>query len=897
MKHIWLVLFLALEAAGSESFLLNIPLREDPSRFTAEVRVSLNLSEPPAGAQLVVAGTTTLALGQTATVSGDSITFEAGEGNQARIVYRVDSNFVTPGNFCNPAAGSSPKEVPMRFVGAQDVVTYRISSYAVGSPEFECSKAFKRVGDFPAFLVPSADGATPELTATNKGRDELDVILVLDKSGSMAGLPPEADEGATASKAAILRSAMTAFVAQWKALDAAGELGAEFPADRLGLVFFDSTAAPQTVSGGFFVPRGDGIPWDAVNSHVETLTPGGATTIGGGINSAFEQWQSDPDHDLALIIVTDGMQNTAPLIETIAGNVLTLAPVGDLSNELRKRFTPLYSIGFGLPAVVDLQLLQAIAVQTSGVAFIAVNEQTLFGNVGQTLVNFLKGNTISLALQRNATMTGAGPAPEETVTIDRSVPRMVVSVQWAPPRVGALDVDVIGPDGNRRAPATTSDTGQAKVYGFDLRPADAGTWRVRVTRAQSTATDAVPYTLNAFVVERSLETQLTLDSAPTATGDAIAIRARLAYDHKPLGKLPANAIRVRVQRPAEALGTILHDTRVDALPPAGADAMTPYQRKVAALTSRALVQRIYPRDAETIVLAEETPGLYTGSIGNTATPGLYAFEAVLDWDDPRTGRVHRVERLEKHVKVKPDPRATIVTTSTAGGRTLVAVTPRDRFGNYVGPGYESLVTATLNGPGTISSTPVDPGLTGTYAFTVTDLPAGERPDVDVTVDGVDVTVDGGVDGGGGTRGGGRWRVFIDSGKTITHGGRGAFRDGVFSINAGAERLLSRNLSVEAIVGYHRFENAIATPRMWQFSVGGKYWFGAAALRPFVDASAGAYVLQPAANTRFGASAGGGLLYQLTANVGLEGVYHFTVVNTEGDSVSFSTLQGGVRWSW
>jgi opacity protein-like surface antigen len=350
---------------------------------------------------------------------------------------------------------------------------------------------------------------------------------------------------------------------------------------------------------------------------------------------------------------------------------------------------------------------------------------------------------------------------------------------------------------------------------------------------------------------------------------------------------------VRVQRPAEALGTILHDTRVDALPPAGADAMTPYQRKVAALTTPALVQRLYPRDAETIVLTEEQPGLYTGSIANTSTPGLYAFEAVLDWNDPRTGRVHRVERLEKHVKVTPDAGQTAIVTTRAADGVLVAVTPRDRFGNYVGPGYESSITATLNGAGTITSTPVDADQTGTYTFTVTGVPAGETPDIDITVDGV------AVGGTSSSAASGKWRVFIDSGKTITHGGRREFRDGVFSVNAGLERLVTQNVSLEAILGYHRFKNPIGDPVMWQFSLGGKYWFGSAAaqFRPFLDASIGAYYLHPAKNTRFGASAGGGVLYRLTPNLGLEGVYHFTNVNTEHDSVSFSSVQGGVRWWW
>ena len=98
---------------------------------------------------------------------------------------------------------------------------------------------------------------------------------------------------------------------------------------------------------------GAGHQWNAVSVHIDTLTPGGATSIGGGINEGMCEWLDDPDNDLVVVVVTDGKQNTAPLINTIADDILTLEPIAGLQSELRKRFTPIQTVGFGLPAGVD----------------------------------------------------------------------------------------------------------------------------------------------------------------------------------------------------------------------------------------------------------------------------------------------------------------------------------------------------------------------------------------------------------------------------------------------------------------------------------------------------------------------------------------------------------------
>src|SRR5207248_3751434 len=116
-----------------------------------------------------------------------------------------------------------------------------------------------------------------------------------------------------------------------------------------------------------------------------------------GINEAMKQWKLDPAHDLSILLVTDGMQNTAPLISVTGSGFLGLTPVSGLPQELRKRFIPIQTIGFGTPAAVDEDLLRNISFETSGVSYIAVSSSTMFDVFGMTLVALLKGNTAAIA--------------------------------------------------------------------------------------------------------------------------------------------------------------------------------------------------------------------------------------------------------------------------------------------------------------------------------------------------------------------------------------------------------------------------------------------------------------------------------------------------------------------
>src|SRR6476659_3368485 len=230
-------------AAASEAWILNIPIRGTANQESGMVRVNLELDAAPSGSQPVV-NSTTLNLGDTLTVAGDSVTYEALTGNNVRITYVPLSNFGA--DFCAGGAAVE-KNILMRFSGAQDVTAYRLSTYIVAAPLSECSQASKHTGDTPASLIPNDDGVAPALVATYKGRNTFDVALVLDKSGSMNDLPPGALNGP--KKIDILKTAVQNFVGQWQMLDAPPGGGPEWSGDRMGLVFFDSTAQPQTLAG------------------------------------------------------------------------------------------------------------------------------------------------------------------------------------------------------------------------------------------------------------------------------------------------------------------------------------------------------------------------------------------------------------------------------------------------------------------------------------------------------------------------------------------------------------------------------------------------------------------------------------------------------------------------
>lgn len=144
----------------------------------------------------------------------------------------------------------------------------------------------------------------------------------------------------------------------------------------------------------------------------------------------------------------------------------------------------------------------------------------------------------------------------------------------------------------------------------------------------------------------------------------------------------------------------------------------------------------------------------------------------------------------------------------------------------------------------------------------------------------------------------RFAVFADIGAAIPNGTFGnAFNKG-FSFNAGLEYIVNPHFSAEGIFGVHHFGGTLTGDlNVFQFTGGAKVYsspFGGNN-RAFFRAGLGGYHFTVGPSTNFGGYVGGGLLHELNAHWGIEGVYTFHTVNTPGTATKFSTVQGGIRY--
>ena len=84
---------------------------------------------------------------------------------------------------------------------------------------------------------------------------------------------------------------------------------------------------------------------------IGAITPGGSTSIGAGVGIALLAFGGTSTNDRAILLLTDGLQNTLPMIEEIEGSLGA---------------TKLNVIGFGSDADIDGPLLSRVARQHRG---------------------------------------------------------------------------------------------------------------------------------------------------------------------------------------------------------------------------------------------------------------------------------------------------------------------------------------------------------------------------------------------------------------------------------------------------------------------------------------------------------------------------------------------------
>jgi hypothetical protein len=555
---------------------------------------------------------------------------------------------------------------------------------------------------FPSASILTDTAAPPAITR--------DVMLVFDRSGSMS-LPGTSGR----TKIEEARAAASLFV----------QLVRAGTGNKVGLVSFSTTASSPV---DFALTPVTAASKDALigpspftTGVVGGLTPGGSTTIGGGLNAAYAQLPAGANPRNVLLL-TDGLQNTPPMVNP------TDASPTDITID---------AIGYGTPASLDGAMLTTLATIHRGQYVLADTNLKLqkffalaFGNI------FEAGTLMDPEFVLAAGQTTAAPVPfsvceEETIT---------VVVGWDTPGAGLM-IELTTPAGatvTSGSPGVQSSSSLTWTFLHVPLPYAGerdGAWKVIVFRPAGRGEFAAPvpevhYFVNVIASGGAVLRRMP-DNRSYYTGDAINPMVGLQYLE---GGLPPNAtITLTVSRPDMSEGNLLSQERLGSAVVVGADTIPPRQATLMAIEART-GRPVVGYTQQTFDMfggGVHTNQFETGGIFGNATltdlltmEGNYTFRFQATYGDTCTATRELLWSL--HVDPGIDPSRTTVTTTISGGTGTITLVPKDNYGNNLGPGRGDGFTITGE-PGTTVTGPVRDNGDGSYTVPVNWDPASGDP--------------------------------------------------------------------------------------------------------------------------------------------------------------------------
>ena len=544
---------------------------------------------------------------------------------------------------------------------------------------------------------------------------DADLVPVLDISGSMSMYASSAN---TDRKIDVLRQAADQLVDM---LDA--DAGHQF-----GLVKFSTTATTAMNLQPFTAASRA-----AAHAQIGALGPTNLTSIGGGLSKALTEFATHgaAGHRRIVLLVTDGMENTAPMIAGIkpglvAGNVTV------------------YPLGLGYSYGVDEARLIDLADSTGG-DYRITDDDLIFRKYFLEVL----GSATDWSVVTDPVLTLSGGQTQTVpVAVTPSDTAAIFTVYWSGTD-NAVKLTLQAPDGSVYDQVSPTYRGSKRYafYRIDLEKAPParrnGVWSMRI-QADAAALGGRQVRFAASALAKSgTKIRVSSSSSFARTGEGVLLKVRLTQNGRPI---TGASVTVHYEKPAVGIGNVLRVQKVEpaVLRTTRTDLTTPLQLKVDYLQKK-LGRDFLPRKTGRFTLRDDgtqgdaraDDGVYSYVFTDTAIPGSYAFRFVaagVAAGEARTTREWSCH-LQNSVAIAPEfskIEVKVVQKTSQGVKYSVQVTPRDRFGNYLGPGHT--IEVNLGGRRVSLHDNLDGGYTGEIFLTAAELRAGKKPGI--RVDGV-----------------------------------------------------------------------------------------------------------------------------------------------------------------
>lgn len=550
-----------------------------------------------------------------------------------------------------------------------------------------------------------------------------DVMVVFDRSGSMSE-----DDGTGRLKIESARDAVSLFV----------QLVRAGTGNRAGLVSFSNSASSPIDFAIADVTDPNKLsligPAPYAGGEVGALTPGGATSIGDGLENARLQFPAPGANPRAMLLLTDGMENTPPMIDEVDD---------DLSG------IDLHIIGFGNESNLRGEFLSDLAGAHGG--------QYMRAGNGLALMKFFTqafGNIFEAGVLFDPELEVPANQPGDPIEFPVCGEEQVTAVVGWDRDDARLLLEFTSPGGaiiTASTPGVEAATG--RTWSFLRLPLPHGgerdgTWSVRVVRPLGSGefpppAPAMRYFLNVVPTGGP---QLVRTAASKRrrfyTGDFINPMVQLRYDD---GSAPDHAhVALTLTRPDKGTGNILSDSGLGAPGTIDGDAVPAIQATLQAIETASGQPAVKYVDSN-FALGDspadtggmfESKGIFGRPMSEQLTvEGNYTVHAKATYGDVCKGA--RELAWSFNVAVGIDPDNTAVSTTPlgpgAGGTECfrLTMTPRDRYGNRLGPGRADGFDLEPQPGTTIDSAVTDLGNGAYHVAICWDPASGEPPRVGI----------------------------------------------------------------------------------------------------------------------------------------------------------------------
>lgn len=758
-------------------------------------------------------------------------------------------------------------------------------------------------------------------------RPSVSLEMVFDISGSM-GLPaaPPTNCSATTRMEALKDASQSIF----SILESYS-----LPGDKLGIVYFTTTASAFGVAGGTNLKNANSAAdRTAISGDLDLKGPTASTSVGGGLQLALTSgFATDTNPKKRVFLFSDGEQNTLPC----AGEPNT-APC---TSSMASSSPPLRVAGANYPSEIAvcpvtvgqftgmaaaLQQRIALASQCPHPSVHAIiNHPTLCNQAAdnlttfftQSLTNLLVGDKLELVRDVNGTIPAAGSS--EKFFANANDVSLSILLSWSQRERQFIPFQLKAPDGTivdpmpftrikRRMSFTTIPLPRT------FRGATArwkGEWEIQFLSTpvnSAVGPTAVDYHLIVMLDNENIASDYQVTIGDPGTGEPIPVRVKLTEGGAPITGATAVA---QMLGPENGLGNVLSTAKAPAgNPNTGGDVIvSDAQKKLMLLLQDPNSAGLFKdKNLPSLVLLDNgqvangdttaNDGVYSGLFTGALLEGHYRFVVNVRAPSAANGEFQRTQLVNVHVRNKPAASNTTMDVVSSerqpDGSVIVKIKaiPKDLFGSFLGPGYGSGGLNFKTTEGTLQS--ITDIVDGSYVATIRLPSETSNPDITLEVMGTDVVTKPLDKIGGNTFK--RWAFSLHAGSTFPHGVLGNIFNSGPSFGADLEYRFTPLFSLEAFLGHDRFQNSFFndTFHITHLSLQPKFTFGTGTVRPSVHAGLGAYFPE-GGGTRFGGNLGASVQFWITPNFAIEPGYNFRMINTSGSTLKYSTLHGGVRF--